>query len=131
MAMTLKYTTGSPHFIETGHLDPAPVETDILCKVQKIIFHAWDSLKIEYGASHSEIKIDRLGNVKIIEIGARMGGDFIGSSLVQQPMGIDFVKAVIEIALGTPQIWRRIITLEWLGYILYVLKRILKFIDYL
>ena len=29
-----------------------------------------------------------------------MGGDFIGSTLVYQSTGIDFVKAVIEIALG-------------------------------
>lgn len=100
LAMTLKYTTGSPHFIETGHIEPAPVEEVIISKVKKIIFHALNSLKIQYGASHSEIKIDQYGNVKIIEIGARMGGDFIGSSLVQNSTGIDYVKAVIDIALG-------------------------------
>lgn len=29
-----------------------------------------------------------------------MGGDFIGSSLVQLSTGVDFVKAVIQVALG-------------------------------
>lgn len=29
-----------------------------------------------------------------------MGGDFIGSNLVQLSTGIDFVKAVIDISLG-------------------------------
>lgn len=100
LAMTLKYTTGSPHFIETGHIEPAPVEKKVIEDVKKIIYHALNSLKIQYGASHSEIKIDKYGNIKIIEIGARMGGDFIGSALVQHSTGIDFVKAVIEIALG-------------------------------
>lgn len=34
-------------------------------------------------AAHSEFKITPNGDVKIIEIGARMGGDCIGSDLVQ------------------------------------------------
>lgn len=100
LAMTLKYTTGSPHYIETGHLEPAPVPKNVQAQAQKIVFHALDSLKVKYGASHSELKIDPDGNIKIIEIGARMGGDFIGSTLVQHSTGIDFVKAVIQIALG-------------------------------
>lgn len=100
LAMTLKYTTGAPHFIETGHLEPAPISEDVMQKVQKVVFHALDSLGITYGASHSELKIDAKGNIKLIEIGGRMGGDFIGSHLVELSTGIDFVKAVIEIALG-------------------------------
>ena len=37
----------------------------------------------------------------MIEIGARMGGDFIGSNLVQLSTGYDFLKGVIEVALGS------------------------------
>lgn len=109
LAMTKKYTTDEPHFIETGHLEPAPVELQTLDKVKKIIFHALDGLGIMNGASHSEIKIASDGSVKIIEIGARMGGDFIGSDLVRLSTGIDFVRAVIQIALGEkPQLVREI-----------------------
>lgn len=100
LAITLKYTTGDPHFIETGHLEPAPIDDDLRAVIQETVFHALDSLEIKYGASHSEIKIDKNGNIKIIEIGARMGGDHIGSLLVMHSTGIDFVKAVLQIALG-------------------------------
>ena len=100
LALTKKYTTGAPHFIETGHLEPAPVSEDVVENVKKIVFHALDSLKIVNGASHSEIKIDQDGNIKLIEIGGRMGGDCIGSDLVQLSTGVDFVKAVIDVALG-------------------------------
>lgn len=100
LAITRKFTTGSPHFIETGHLEPAPLSAEMTEKIKKIIPHALDSLKIKYGASHSEIKIDKSGNVKIIEIGGRMGGDRIGSDLVSLSTGIDFTRAVIETALG-------------------------------
>lgn len=41
-----KYTTGAPHFIETGHLEPAPVSEEVVENVKKIVFHALDSLKI-------------------------------------------------------------------------------------
>lgn len=100
LAMTLKYTTGSPRFVETGHLEPAPVSEKLMKRVKQVVFHALDSLKVNYGASHSEVKIDESGNIKIIEIGSRMGGDFIGSSLVYHSTGVDFVKAVIDVAIG-------------------------------
>lgn len=101
LALTHKYTTGAPHFIETGHLQPAPVSEELLTRVKRVVSHALDSLGIRYGASHSELKIDEDGRIILIEIGGRMGGDFIGSDLVELSTGVDFVKAVIETALGT------------------------------
>lgn len=100
LALTKKYTTGAPHFIETGHLEPAPIEETLLNKIKMTINHALDTLEINNGASHSEIKIDDNGNIKIIEIGARMGGDCIGSDLVMYSTGYDFLKMVIQVACG-------------------------------
>lgn len=100
LAVTEKYTTGAPHFIETGHLEPASIDNEILKKIKTVIVHALDTLEIRNGASHSEIKIDTNGNIFIIEIGARMGGDCIGSDLVKYSTGYDFVKMVIQVACG-------------------------------
>ena len=100
LAMTLKHTTGAPYFIETGHIEPAPVSDEIFEKVKKIVLHALDSLGIQNSASHSEVKIDSHNNVRIIEIGSRMGGDCIGSDLVRISTGIDYVKAVIQVSCG-------------------------------
>ena len=100
LAMTKKFTTGAPSFIETGHIQPAGVDPATLERVKAVISHALDSLEIEYGASHSEVKIDGSGRIMIIEIGGRMGGDFIGSHLVQLSTGFDFLKGVVDIALG-------------------------------
>ena len=102
LALTKKYTSGEPKFIETGHLEPASVSEVTMQKVLKVIEKALDSLKIKNGASHSEIKIDQAGNIKIIEIGGRMGGDCIGSDLVHLSTGYDFVDMVIDIACGKP-----------------------------
>lgn len=100
LAVTLKYTTGAPHFIETGHLEPAPLNEAIYRKIEAVITHALNSLGICNSASHSEIKIDKDGNIKIIEIGGRMGGDCIGSDLVCYSTGIDYTRAVIQVACG-------------------------------
>lgn len=100
LAVTKKFTTGHPHFIETGHLEPSGLCDDIIEKVKMHIFHALDALEIRYGASHSEFKIDENGQIHIIEIGARMGGDCIGSDLVLLSTGIDYLKMAIQVATG-------------------------------
>ena len=99
LAVTKKYTTGEPHFIETGHLEPAPLSEEQREAIKKAVFAGLDALKVENGASHTEFKLE--GNeVRIIEIGARMGGDCIGSDLVELSTGYDFVRMVIEVASG-------------------------------
>lgn len=100
LQITDKVTTGAPYFVELEHHQPSTLPDGIKEKVRQIVLHALDSLHIQYGASHSELKIDEDGDIRVIEIGARMGGDFIGSNLVQLSTGYDFLKGVIEVALG-------------------------------
>lgn len=100
LTVTKKYTTGAPGFIETAHMEPSDLDEETIRCVKNIVFHALDSLKIENGASHSEIRIDDEGVIRIIEIGGRMGGDCIGSHLVRLSTGNDFVRDVIRISLG-------------------------------
>ena len=100
LAMTRKFTTGAPGYIETAHLEPAGVDEETERRAVNIVRHALTSLGIQYGASHSELKIAEDGQIKLIEIGGRMGGDCIGSDLVRLSTGVDFVRAVIDVALG-------------------------------
>lgn len=100
LQITDKVTTGAPYFVELEHHQPSSLPNDIKDKVKAIVLHALDALHIQYGASHSELKITENGDIRVIEIGARMGGDFIGSDLVQLSTGYDFLRGVIEVALG-------------------------------
>lgn len=102
LALTEKFTTGAPGYIETAHFEPAEVDQATLERVKDLVERSLDALGIEYGASHSELKIDEDGNMGLIEIGGRMGGDCIGSDLVELTTGYDFLEAVIDIALGDP-----------------------------
>lgn len=100
LTFTEKITTGEPHFIETGHIQPTNLSKEEKSKIKKIISKALDSLNIQNSATHSEFKITPDGNIMIIEIGARMGGDCIGSDLVELSTGIDYLKMVIDVACG-------------------------------
>ncbi|MBR4808534.1 MAG: ATP-grasp domain-containing protein [Lachnospiraceae bacterium] len=100
LALTEKFTTGAPGYIETAHFEPAEVDPKTLERIKDVVTKSLDALGIEYGASHSELKVDEAGNIGIIEIGGRMGGDCIGSDLVELTTGYDFLEAVIDIALG-------------------------------
>ena len=105
LAVTKKFTTGSPHYIETGHLQPAPVSEEMYGKIQDTVFRALDALEIRNGAGHSELRIDKAGNIRIIEIGSRMGGDCIGSDLVPLSTGQDFVAMAVDTAAGKPPVF--------------------------
>ncbi len=100
LALTKKYTTGHPHFIETGHLEPAGCTLEQMEVIKKEVFRALDALGVENGASHTEFMLDGNNQVRIIEIGARMGGDCIGSDLVPLSTGYDYVRMVIDVACG-------------------------------
>lgn len=100
LVITDKITTGEPYFVELEHHQPSSLSKEIQEKIVLETVKALFSLEIKFGASHTELKIDEKGNVYLIEVGARMGGDFIGSSLVYLSTGYDFLRATVEIALG-------------------------------
>lgn len=98
--ITDKVTTGSPHFVELEHHQPSALAPKTQIKIREVVNKALDFLHVMYGASHSELKITPDNQVKVIEIGARGGGDFIASHLVQLSTGFDFMKSIINVSLG-------------------------------
>lgn len=98
LQITDKVTTEAPFFVELEHHQPSSLPDDIKSRVREIVVNALKALHIQYGASHSELKITKGGDIRVIEIGARMGGDFIGSDLVRLSTGYDFLKGVIDVA---------------------------------
>lgn len=100
LQITDKVTTEAPHFVELEHHQPSTLPDEMFAKIYDITKTALDALGLTNGASHAEYKITNEGRIAIMEIGGRMGGDFIGSDLVRLSTGYDFVKGVIEVALG-------------------------------
>jgi biotin carboxylase len=100
LQITDKVTTGSPHFVELEHHQPAQLTEEQYATIYDLTKRALEALGVTDGASHSEYKITADGNIYVMEIGARMGGDFIGSDLVRLSTGYDFLKGVIDVSLG-------------------------------
>lgn len=100
LQITDKVTTGAPHFVELAHHQPSDLPAAMQTHIFDITRHALDALGLTNGASHSEYKITKEGRIVVMEIGGRMGGDFIGSHLVRLSTGYDFVEGVIRVALG-------------------------------
>lgn len=101
LAITDKKITEKPYFVEIEHHQPSQYDEALQNKIIEIAIRTLEATNVENGASHIEFIIDKEKNVYVNEIGSRMGGDFIGSHLVELSTGFDYVKAVIEIALGT------------------------------
>lgn len=100
LQITDKITTEAPHFVELEHHQPSTLSVEMFAKIYDITKTALNALGLTNGASHAEYKITPEGRIAVMEIGGRMGGDFIGSDLVRLSTGYDFVKGVIEVALG-------------------------------
>lgn len=95
--VTDKITSGPPFFVELGHTQPS-----IYCEskeLKDIVKKSVNALNIDSGPVHVEVMFTDSGP-KIVELGARLGGDHITTDLVPLSTGIDIVKMTIENAIG-------------------------------
>lgn len=99
LQVTDKLTTGAPHFVEMGHSQPSRLGVDNVLKIKQLAKKAVKAVGIENGPAHVEIILTKEGP-KMVELGARMGGDCITTHLVPLSTGIDMIKATIETACG-------------------------------
>ena len=99
LTITDKLTTGAPYFVEMGHCQPTTFSEEIKKDIEKVATQAIHAIGIQNGPVHVEMKVTDKGP-KMIELGARMGGDFITTHLVPLSTGIDMMKLVIQNACG-------------------------------
>lgn len=97
--VTDKITTGAPHFVEMGHSQPSRLPENSILEIKKLAADAVRAVGIQNGPAHVEIMLTKDGP-KMIELGARLGGDCITTHLTPLSTGVDMVRAVIEIACG-------------------------------
>lgn len=105
--LTDKENSGAPHFVELGHHQPADLSVEMKNKISMVVSLILDKVDFKNGAAHIEMKVDSKENLYLIEINPRGGGDEISSQLVQLSTGYDYIRAMIEVALGifqTPSI---------------------------
>ncbi len=99
LQVTDKLTTGAPHFVEMGHSQPSRLGEENVAKIKDLASRAVLAVGIHNGPAHVEIMLTKNGP-KMIELGARMGGDCITTHLVPLSTGVDMIKATIELSCG-------------------------------
>lgn len=97
--ITDKLTTGAPYFVEMGHSQPSQLAESIKEEIKIVAKDAVRAVGIKNGPSHTEIKVTKDGP-KIVELGARLGGDNITTHLTPLSTGVDMVESCIRIAMG-------------------------------
>lgn len=99
LTVTDKKTTGAPHFVELGHNQPSCFSKEDVETLKTAAVAGVKALGVNNCACHAEAKLMD-GKAYLMEIGARLGGDFISTELTHLSTGIDMVAAAIDVALG-------------------------------
>ena len=99
LQVTDKKTTEAPYFVELGHNQPSLFPEPVVEAVKRAAIMGVRALEVNNCACHAEIKV-QAGQAYIMEIGARLGGDFISTELTHLSTGIDMVAAAIDVAMG-------------------------------
>lgn len=99
LAITDKYITPPPYFVELAHCEPSGLDEETQNRIREVASQAVRAIGIENAPAHVEVKVTPEGP-KIVELAARLGGDFITSKLVPLSTGIDMVGASVLLATG-------------------------------
>lgn len=99
IAITDKMTTPPPYFVELGHVEPSHHPLLLQEQIKEVTKKAVSAIRLQNGPAHTEIKLTKEGP-KIVELAARLGGDFITSRLVPLSTGVDMVGNSVILATG-------------------------------
>lgn len=99
ITITDKMVTEIPYFVELGHTEPSRLPVRVQEDIRKVADAAIRAIGMENGPTHTEIKVTPEGP-KLVEIAARLGGDFITSKLVPLSTGVDMIECSFATLFG-------------------------------
>ncbi len=99
-SFTDNFPTKEPFFVEAGDAMPSRHEDAILEKMLEMAKETIAAFELKNGALHIEAKIDS-GMPKLVEINARMGGDYV-YDWIKTIWGVDIIEEAMKIAAGIP-----------------------------
>ena len=95
-----KWMTEAPYYAELGHAIPTDLPCEIEKRAKECVESAIKALGINFGSVNMDMLITAEGKIHIIDIGARMGGNMIGSCIIPYGTGIDYMANMICNAVG-------------------------------
>ncbi|MBW7474022.1 ATP-grasp domain-containing protein [Paenibacillus oenotherae] len=98
LGITDKSVTGTPYFIENGHMFPAKLNDEIYAEVTQFVQNALQAVGFDHGIAHTEVKLTAAGP-RIVEINPRTAGNYI-VELIERVTGIDLLHAFVDLSIG-------------------------------
>lgn len=98
LGITDKSITGTPFFIENGHMFPAELSDEVQTSVMQLVLDALKAVGFDHGIAHTEVMITDKGP-RIVEINPRTAGNYI-VELIQRVTDIDLLQVFIDLSLG-------------------------------
>lgn len=94
-----KDMTLPPYYAELGHAIPSGLPAAVEEKVTNCVRTAIKALGVNHGSVNMDLLI-KSDDVHIVDIGARMGGNLIGSHIIPKGTGIAYMRNMIRAAVG-------------------------------
>ena len=95
-----KDMTLPPYYAELGHAIPSGLSTETETKIRTCVQKALEALEVNHGSVNMDLLIGEDGDVHIVDVGARMGGNLIGSHIIPIGTGIAYMDNMIRAAVG-------------------------------
>ena len=95
-----KDMTLPPYYAELGHAIPSGLPQAIEEKIKSCVHKALVALGVNHGSVNMDLLLSENGDVHIVDVGARMGGNLIGSHIIPIGTGVDYMGNMIRAAVG-------------------------------
>lgn len=95
-----KDMTLPPYYAELGHAIPSGLPQATEEKIRTCVHKALVALDVNHGSVNMDLLLSESGDVHIVDVGARMGGNLIGSHIIPMGTGADYMGNMIRAALG-------------------------------
>lgn len=128
LQITDKIVTSPPYNVELGHVQPSKFSY-LKQEIENLLQTVVEKTGLNDCALHPELKV-KDNQLTIIEIGPRLGGDFITSHLVPLSTGVNMEGLLIQISLGIPILFTRENNASMVSYLNYIVEgRVLNLIS--
>jgi biotin carboxylase len=110
VAITDKLVFPGRYPVEAGHCQPSHHSGLTQREIERAVISGVRALGLTWCMIHAELKVSPKGP-RLIEIGARLGGDRISTHLTPLSTGVNMVRTAILLSLGervdAPKLWNR------------------------
>ncbi len=84
----------APFFEEISYCLPACIDANLSKRIYSAALEITKAIQLDSGMAHIELKVNQ-NEIKVLDIGLRLGGSGLTHDLIQLSSGIDIVKAVL------------------------------------